>query len=89
MPTVLVFHEVEDVDHWVTSPKRAELFGKYDITQIRTFTDPQGSNRVGLVLELPDLAVLPKLLADEQMPAAMQHDGVRPETLLILEETRR
>lgn len=89
MPTVLVTHEVEDVDHWLTSPKRAELLGKYDVTQIRTFTDPQGSDRVGLILEVPDVAVLPKLLADEQMPAAMQYDGVRPETLLILEETRR
>jgi len=89
MPTVLAFHEVENVDHWLTSPKRAELFGKYDVTQIRTFTDPKGSNRVGLILEVPDLAVVPKVLADEEMPAAMQADGVRPETLLILQEDSR
>jgi len=88
MPTVLVFHEVEDVDHWLGSPKRAELFGRYDVSTIRTFTDPQGSNRVGLVLELPDLGLIPKVLADEEMPAAMQHDGVRPETLLILQEAQ-
>ena len=86
MPTVLVFHEVEDVDRWLTSPKRAELFGKYDVTQIRTFTDPQGSNRVGLILEVPDLAVIQKVLADDEAPAAMQHDGVRPETVLFLQE---
>ncbi|WP_310961346.1 hypothetical protein [Nocardioides terrisoli] len=89
MPTVLAFHEVENVDQWLTSPKRTELFGKYDVTQIRTFTDPNGSNRVGLILEVPDLAVVPKVLADEEMPAAMQHDGVRPETLLILQEISR
>ncbi|HET7070067.1 MAG TPA: hypothetical protein VFI40_04525 [Nocardioides sp.] len=86
MSTVLVFHEVEDVDHWLASPKRAELFGKYDVSTIRTFTDPEGSNRVGLILEVPDLALIPKVLADETTPAAMQHDGVRPETLLILQE---
>jgi hypothetical protein len=89
MPTVLAFHEVEDVDHWLASPKRAELFAKYDVNEIRTFTDPQGSNRVGLILEVPDLAVLPKALADEEMGPAMQHDGVRPETLLVLEEAKR
>lgn len=89
MPTVLVFHEVEDVDHWRTSPKRAELFGKYDVASPRTFTDPRGSNRVGLVLEVSDLALVQRVLDDEEMPAAMQHDGVRPETLIILEEAER
>jgi hypothetical protein len=89
MTTVLVSHEVEDVDHWLTSPKRAEVFGKYNVTQIRTFTDPQGSNRVGLILEIPDLSVVSKILADDETPAAMQHDGVRPDTLLVLEEARR
>lgn len=88
MATVLVFHEVEDVDRWLGSPKRAELFGKYDVSTIRTFVDPQGSDRVGLILEVPDLALVPKVLADEDMPAAMQHDGVRPETLLVLQEAQ-
>lgn len=86
MPTVLVFHEVEDVDPWLASPRRAKLFAKYDINEIRTFTDPQGSNRVGLIMEVPDLDLIPKVLADEEMPAAMQGDGVRPQTMIILQE---
>ncbi len=45
-----------------------------------------GSNRVGLVVELPDLALVQRVLEGEEMPAAMHHDGVRPETLIILEE---
>ena len=89
MPTLLIFHEVEDVDHWLTSPKRAELFSKYDVTQIRTFTDPQGSNRVGMILEVPDLSAMPKIMADDEASATMQHDGVRPETVLILQEYSR
>jgi hypothetical protein len=84
--TVLVFHEVDDVASWLASPKRAELFGKHNVAPPRTFTDPQGSNRVGLILEVSDPALMQKILEDEEMPAAMQHDGVRPETLLILEE---
>jgi antibiotic biosynthesis monooxygenase (ABM) superfamily enzyme len=27
MPTLIVFHEVDDVDHWLASPKRKEYFG--------------------------------------------------------------
>lgn len=85
MPTVLAFHEVDDVDHWLGSPKREEVFGAAGIT-VRTFRDPQGSNRVGLILEVPDMDVLQEVLASDATPEAMQHDGVRPETLLILEE---
>lgn len=85
MPTVLAFHEVEDVDKWLSSPKREELFGPAGVT-VRTFRDPKGSNRVGLILEVPDMSVVDQVLADERAPAAMQHDGVRPETLVILEE---
>lgn len=89
MPTVLVFHEVEDVDHWRTVPKRAELWGRYDVASPCTATDPEGANRVGLVLEVSDLAPLPRVLDDQAMPAALQHAGVRPETRIILEEAER
>jgi hypothetical protein len=41
MATYLAFHEVDDVDHWLSSPKREEVFGPLGIT-IRTFKDPQG-----------------------------------------------
>jgi hypothetical protein len=39
METLLVFHEVDDVDHWLGSPKREEFFGPLGIT-VRTFRDP-------------------------------------------------
>jgi hypothetical protein len=55
METLLVFHEVDDVDHWLASPKREELFGPLGMT-VRTFRDPAGSNRVGLIFEVPDFA---------------------------------
>lgn len=85
MPTVLVFHEVEDIDRWLTTPERGELFAKHDVAY-RTFADREGSNRVGLLLEVPDLEVVGKILADEGIAEAMKEDGVRPETLVILNE---
>jgi hypothetical protein len=85
MPTVLAFHEVDDVDKWLASPKREEVFGTEGIS-VRAFRDPKDSNRVGLILEVPDMSALQALLGTEEAAAAMQHDGVRPETLVILEE---
>ena len=85
MTTVMVFHEVDDVDHWVRSPKREEFFGPLGITA-RTFVDPDKTNRVGLIVEVPDLATLQTALSSEAAADAMKFDGVRPETMLMLLE---
>jgi hypothetical protein len=53
MPTMMVFHEVDDVDRWLASPKREEFFGLMGMTA-RTFIDPEKTNRVGLIVEAPD-----------------------------------
>ena len=85
MPTLLGFHEVDDVDHWLTSPKREEVFGPLGIT-VRTFRDPEGSNRVGLIVDVPDMAAFEGVMHSEAGADAMKFDGVRPETMLILTE---
>jgi hypothetical protein len=85
MPTLLVFHEVDDVDHWLASPKREELFGPLGMTA-RTFRDPAGSNRVGLLVEVPDVSVWENALQTEAAADAMKFDGVRAETIVGLVE---
>ncbi|MGD0456013.1 MAG: hypothetical protein ABSB69_20700 [Solirubrobacteraceae bacterium] len=85
MPTLIAFHEVDDVDHWLSSPKRDEVFGPLGIT-VRTFRDPEGSNRVGLMADVPDMAAFEEVMQSEAGAEAMKFDGVRPETLLILTE---
>ena len=84
-PTLLVFHEVDDVDHWVASPKREELFGPLGMTA-RTFRDPNGSNLVGLIVDVPSLEAWQEALQSEDAAEAMKYDGVRPETILGLVE---
>jgi hypothetical protein len=81
----LVFHEVDDVEHWLASPKREELFGPQGMTA-RTFRDPTGSNRVGLIVEVPDIATWEAALQTEAATEAMKFDGVRPETIVGLVE---
>lgn len=89
MPTVIAYHDVKDKDHWLASNKRAEFFGTVGVTNIRTFVDPTNAHRVGVLMDVPDLD---KLQAAVQTPAgaeAMAHDGVVPETLVVLVEAKR
>jgi hypothetical protein len=86
MATLMVFHEVDDVDHWLASPKREELFGPMGMTA-RTFIDPEKTNRVGLIVEVPDMETFQRALDSEQAAEAMKFDGVRPETSVMLGES--
>ena len=83
MTTMIMFHEVDDVAHWLASTKRKEVFGSKGIT-VRTFVDPAKTNRVGLIVEIPDMAVFQSLMASPEAAAAMKADGVRPETIVSL-----
>jgi hypothetical protein len=83
MPTLLVFHEVDDVDHWLASPRREEFFGPLGITA-RTFVDPAKSNRVGLIVETPSMEVFDAAMQSDGAADAMKFDGVRPDTILAL-----
>jgi hypothetical protein len=83
MTTLMVFHEVDDVDHWLRSPVREEVFGPLGMTA-RTFVDPAHSNKVGLVVEVPDVDTFRKFMQTEAAAEAMQKDGVRPDTVMML-----
>ena len=86
MPTVIAHHDVKDTDHWLASPKREEFFGPLGVTNIRTFVDPQNPTRVGLLLDIPDMDAVMAAMQTPEAAAAMEHDGVVPETLVILVE---
>jgi hypothetical protein len=52
----------------------------------RLFTDPAKTNRVGLVLEVPDMEAFQQLMQSDEAAEAMRFDGVRPDTFVLLEE---
>ncbi|MGB9182673.1 MAG: hypothetical protein WCB67_01305 [Solirubrobacteraceae bacterium] len=87
MATLLIIHEVEDVELWLSSPRRDELFTPLGITA-RPFRDPGGSNRVGLIAEVPDVAAWHEVRATSQAIEAMELDGLRRETIVELIEAR-
>jgi len=86
MPRLIATHEVNDVAHWLASTKRAEVFASA-ATDIRTFVDPQNPNRVGLSMDVADMDAFQAIMQSDEGAAAMQYDGVRPETLVILVES--
>ena len=86
MTTMMVFHEVNDVGHWLASPKREEFFGPMGMTA-RTFIDPENPNRVGLIVEAPDSDTFRRALESKEAAEAMKYDGVRPDTVVMLVES--
>jgi hypothetical protein len=86
MATYVITHEVDDVEHWFNSPKREEVFGPLGIS-VRPFRDPNGSKTVGVIAEIPDMDVFAEFMQTEAAAQALQHDGVHPDTLLVLSES--
>ena len=86
MPTVFGYHDVKDKDHWLASPKREEFFGPLGVTNIRTFVDPTNPTRVGVLFDVPDMDVVMSAMETPGAAEAMAHDGVIPESLVILVE---
>ena len=86
MPTVIAYHEIKDAKHWLSSPKREEFFGPLGVTNIRTFVDPQRPTRAAVLMDVPDLDKMMEAVRTQAGADAMDHDGVRPETLVVLLE---
>jgi hypothetical protein len=68
----------------LASSKREKLFGPLGVTAVRTFVDPEGSNRVGLRMDVPDMDAVMASVQSEAGADAMAHDGVHPDSMVIL-----
>jgi hypothetical protein len=87
MPTVIGHHDIsKGKDHWLASPKRDEFFGPLGVTNIRTFVNPENPSQVAVLFDVPDLDTLMAAMQSEGAAEAMAHDGVVPESLVILIE---
>ncbi len=86
MATLLDFNEVDEVDLWLSSPKRDEVIGPLGVTA-RTVVAPRNPNHVGLLAEIPGVPAFEAITASEAGAKAMRFDGVRPDTLVTLVES--
>jgi hypothetical protein len=88
MPTIIGHHKItKGAKHWLTSPKRQELFGPLGVTNIRTFVDPQDPTRVAVMMDVPDLDAFAAAMQSNEAAEAMEFDGVVPESLVVLVES--
>jgi hypothetical protein len=87
MPTIVGYHDLKkDTEHWLASPKREEVFGPLGVTNIRTFVNPQDRTKVAVMMDVPDMDAVMGAMGTPAMVEAMEHDGVVPESLVILVE---
>ena len=82
MPKLIVTHEVDDVAHWLASPKREEVFAGV-ATNITTFVLPGDSNRVALSMDVADMGSFDELMKSDAAAEAVKYDGVRPDTIVM------
>ena len=85
MPKLIATHEVDDVAHWLSSPKREEVFASV-ASNITTFVDPSRANHVGLSMDVADMAAFEAVMQSEAGAVAMAYDGVRRGTLAVYVE---
>jgi hypothetical protein len=83
MPKVIATHEVDNVEHWLASPKREEVFGGV-ATNIRTFV--HDTSRVALSMDIADMEAFDAVMKSQAGADAMKYDGVRPGTLVAFVE---
>ena len=89
MPTIIAHHNItKGTEHWLASPKRKEFFGPLGVTNIRTFVDPQNPARAAVMMDVPDLDALKTAMQSKAAGDAMAFDGVVPESLVILVESK-
>lgn len=90
MPTIIVFHEVEDGARWANAWKegegsRHEMFDRIGV-RTRTFRDPDDPNSTGVVAEVSDLDKFYEFMGTDEVKRAMEEDGLKVDTMRILHE---
>jgi hypothetical protein len=90
MTTLIVFHEVEDGQVWAnawqnSAGSRHKMFAQINVTA-RTFRDPDNLNLTGVILDVPDMDKFQSFMESDEVKKAMEEDGLKVETLRILNE---
>jgi hypothetical protein len=88
MTTLMIMHEVQDGDHWAKAWKkgpgsRHEMFAEYG-ANARTFRDESNPHLTGIMVDVTDMDKLMAMMATEEGKKAMAEDGLKVETIRIL-----
>ncbi len=88
MATFMATHDVDDVDHWLKSPLLGEIVARFEGATVRKFSNPEGSNTTGVLLDVPDHLVpqMMEHMESEEVLEKEKADGVQHDTILLLVE---
>jgi hypothetical protein len=87
MPKVIAVHRVsKGTDHWLASPKREEVFGPLGVSDIRTYVNPSDPDHVAVSMNVTDLEAVIGAMSTPEGIAAMEHDGVIADTMVVFIE---
>ncbi len=79
----IVTHDVDDVDHWFASPKRAEFFGPRGIKTTAMRPAEGDSTTVAVLIATPDMETFDNAMGESAAQEAVAHDGVHLDTMQI------
>ena len=89
---LMISHDVEDGDKWMAAWRgensRHQLFKNNGAAHVHTFQNADNPNQTGLVVAVTDMDALTTMLASDEGQAAATEDGVKFDTLVILNETK-
>ncbi len=88
---IMITHDVDDAEHWMAAWRgknsRHKLFTDNGAAYVRTFRSADDPNLTGLLVGVNDMDRLNAMIDSEKGAAAAAADGVRWDTMLILNET--
>lgn len=90
MSHIMITHGVDDGDQWAAAwtgeDSRKKLFKENGAGHVHAFVSPDNPNLAGLVIAVKDMDKLKAMLGSEEGLAAAAADGVRADTILLLNE---
>ncbi len=90
MSHIMITHSVDDGDHWAAAwsgeNSRKNMFMENGAAHVHAFRSANNANLAGLVIAVKDMDALTAMLESEEGRAAAAEDGVRTDTMLLLNE---
>lgn len=90
IPTVIVTHEVENVERWLAAWEdpdgRRDLFARHGAPVVRVFRSDRNPDLTGLMVAVDDMEAFQTFLDSPEAEAARTEDGVVEATLRVFTE---
>jgi len=78
--TVAITHKVKDAEHWLAAwqgeDSRHDHFAQHGVANVRVFQSPETPKKIGILVDVTDMAAFEAFLNSDEGAAAKAEDGV-------------